>query len=76
MIKNECICLLLVYVFFLPFYFFTFLPFYFFTLLIKESQQPEGYLIVLADFRVVAGVNRIGRVLYFIMYVGITDAEL
>ena len=57
----------------LLFYFLTLLLFY---LLIKESQQPEGYLIVLADFRVVAGVNRIGRVLYFIMYVGIADAEL
>ena len=57
-------------------YLFAFSFMSFFTLLIKESQQPEGYLIVLADFRVVAGVNRIGRVLYFIMYVGITDAEL
>ena len=48
---------------FLPFYFFTFLLFYLFTFLplIKESQEPEWYLIALANLRVITGVDNIRR---------------
>ena len=45
-------------------------------ILIEEAQQPERYLVVLAYLGVVAGIDGIGCITYFLLAVGVTYPEL
>ena len=44
--------------------------------LVQKSEEPKGYLVALANLRIIACIDDVGRVAHLVAGIGITDAEL